>query len=116
MRNRQGFMAVDMIFGIIIVAIITAVLLGTVRHERNAEAALADSRGAMHLAEHAMLNLQHNQPLPIVSSEMQLKVQPAGDGVAPAGFGWAKIEATVHGHHRSLLGIVPTQSLPGGTR
>jgi hypothetical protein len=106
-------MAVDVVFGIIIVAIVTTVLLGTVHHERTAEAAFADSRSALHLAEHAMLNLQHHQPLPTVSGEMSLKVQPTGDGVAPAGFAWAKIQATVHGHQRSLLGVVPTQSLPG---
>ena len=112
MKKPTAFMATDMLFGIIIVAILTGVLLGSVHHERSAEAALADSRSAIHLAEHALLNLQHHQPLPSLTSEMQLKLQPSPDGTAPAGFTWAKIQATVHGHTKSLLGIVPTTSLP----
>jgi hypothetical protein len=90
-----------------------SVLLGSARHERSAEIALADSRSAIHLAEHALLNLQHHQPPPVVTDDLHLSIQPAGGGVAPAGFAWVKVEATVHGHHEVLLGVVPSLSLRG---
>jgi hypothetical protein len=113
MRNRNAYMTADMIFGILIVGIVTAVLLGSVRHERSAEIALADSRSALHLAEHALLNLQHHQPMPSVTGDMHLAIESVPDGTAPARFQWTKIIATVHGHRRALLGVVPAQSVGG---
>jgi len=110
-------MSLDMLVGIFIVAAVTVVFVTTLRHERLAETALADSRSAVHLAEHALLNLQHGQPLPDTPDGMSLSIHPAPTGVAPAGFIWAQVDATVHGHHQSLLGVVPVAALlPSGAK
>jgi hypothetical protein len=105
-------MAIDMLFGIIIVGGVTVTLLATVRHEQSAERTLSDSRSAMHLAEHALLNLQHGQPMPASTTEAHLSIHAAPGGAAPAGFTWAKVDAAVHGHRQSLLGVVPTAAIP----
>lgn len=110
MTRYNGFITADTLVGIAIVAMVTGLLLLCVKHERAGEVALADSRSAIHLAEHAMLNLQHHQPLPTLH-EAKLQVRPTTDGTAPAGFAWVKIDATLHGHRQSLVGIVPTESL-----
>jgi len=105
-----------MLFGIIIVGGITVALLGTMRHERSAEAALADSRSALHLAEHALLNLQHGQPMPVPSKDQQLTILRITTGTAPAGLTWVKADAAVHHHRQSLLGVVPIESVPAETK
>lgn len=110
--RRHAFMAVDMLFGIIIVMSVAAALAGILRHQRAAEIALANSRAAVHLAEHALLNLQHGQALPRPGNDERLSIQPAATGHAPAGFAWAKVDAVVRGQHRALLGVVPASSLP----
>jgi hypothetical protein len=106
-HHRRAFLAIDAVFGLTIIAAVTVVLIGTVNHERSAELRLSDSRSALHLAEHALLNLQHGQPLPPVSGDTHLAIHPANGGSAPAGYVWATVDATVHGHHRSLTGVVP---------
>jgi hypothetical protein len=111
-RCAKAFLVADAVIALFVVATATVALLATVRHEHSAELNLADSRSALHLAEHALLNLQQGQPMPVVTGESQLKIQPTPDGTAPAGYVWAKVEAVVHGHHRSLFGIVPAGSLP----
>ena len=115
--RRRAYMAVDMLLGIVIVVGVSVMLMGAVHRERSAETQLAASRGALHLAEHALLNLQHGQSLPITSADQKLTVHPALDGKPPAGFIWAKVDATVGGHTRSLFGVVPVSSLPtSGTK
>jgi hypothetical protein len=106
--NPRAFVAIDMLFGIIIIGGITIALAATVRHERSAEDAMAESRSALHLAEHALLNLQHGQRIPSLTLDEHLTIHPVNDGSAPPGFIWAKVNATVHGHQQSILGVVPT--------
>jgi hypothetical protein len=88
------------------------ILSGAVYRQRSAEAGLADSRAAVHLAEHALLNLQHGQPIPATDHSMQLSISPVAGGDVPAGFKWARVQASVHGHERSLIGIVPEGGIP----
>jgi hypothetical protein len=114
--HRRAFMAIDTLFGIIIVGGITMSLIATVRHEQSAERALADSRSALHLAEHALINLQHGQPLPATTIDEHLTIHPANNGTAPAGFIWAKVDAAVNGHRQSLLGVVPIAAVPSGVK
>jgi hypothetical protein len=109
-------MAVDMLFGIIIIGGIAIALAATVRRERSAEEAMADSRSALHLAEHALLNLQHGQPMPAPAPAQHLTIHRSVDGTAPAGFIWAKVDASVNGHRQSLLGVVPAESIAPGTK
>ena len=111
-QRRRAFMAVDMLFGIVIVMGLTVTLAGILHRERSAENALADSRAAVHLAEHALLNLQHGQLAPQPGTDERLSIQPATSGRAPPGFAWTKVDAMVRGQHRSLLGVVPASSLP----
>jgi type II secretory pathway pseudopilin PulG len=118
-QTHRAFFLLDTLFGLIIVSAVTVTLVATVRHERAAEIKLRDSTSALHLAEHALLNLQHAQPMPATEGDTHLSIRPATGGIAPAGYTWAKVDATVHGHQRELIGlipIVPTKPLPTGER
>jgi hypothetical protein len=108
----RGFMSADMLFGIIIVMSVTITLLVTIRHVHVVEQGLSDSRGALHLAEHALLNLQHSQRLPAVTTGQTLTIHRVSSGSAAAGFAWAKVDAVVRGHAQSLLGVVPVSAIP----
>jgi hypothetical protein len=103
--NQSAFVAVDVVIALSIVVGLAVSLAAVVHHLRVAEASLADSRAAVHLAEHALLNLQHDQPLPATGT--QLKVLPVAGGDVPVGFRWEQVRATVRGHEQSLIGIVP---------
>ena len=111
-RNHRGFLVLDALLGLALIATASLVLLGTIKHERAAELRLTDSRSAVHLAEHALMNLQHGQPVPALSPDTQLTIRSATGGSAPAGYVWVKVEAAVHGQHRQLFGVIPAGSLP----
>ncbi len=104
-------MAVDVLMALAIVSALAITLSAVVYRQRAAEAGLNDSRSAVYLAEHALLNLQHDQPLPALNRDTTLKIIPVINGEAPAGFVWVDARAAVHGHERSLLGIVPASAI-----
>jgi hypothetical protein len=54
--------------------------------------------------------------MPASTADEHLTIHPAASGTAPAGFIWAKVDATVHGHRQSLLGVVPIGSIPSETK
>jgi hypothetical protein len=109
--NHRGFMATDMIFGMIILSAVAIALAATSARVRSADTSLAETRRAVHLAEHALLNLQHGQPMPVTAGDVHLTIQPLSSGSAPSGFVWAKVDATVHGHRQSLIGVIPAGSI-----
>ena len=109
---HRGYFFIDSLIGLCIVSTVTVALLSTVRHEQHAERRLGASRDALHLAEHALLNLQHHQPLPPVTRASRISLQPTATGTAPAGYLWVNIEAAVDAERQSLIGIVPADS-PG---
>jgi hypothetical protein len=101
----------DVAVGLAILGMIAAVLASAVGRERTAELRLADDRAAARVAEHALLDLQHHQPLPQLPPEVNVAVHPLDDGKdVPAGFTWATVEAAVRGRHASLIGVVPVDA------
>jgi hypothetical protein len=109
--GRPGFVAMDMLVGLIIICSVAVMLATTVRRAHAAESELADSRCALRFAEHVLLNLQHKQAVPSLPAEMRLSLHRAAGGIAPAGFVWATVDVSFHRHSRSLTGIVPTASI-----
>jgi hypothetical protein len=107
----RGFMAFDMIFGLIIIGAVAVMLAGVNYRALSADAGLSLSRQATHLAEHAIFNLQHHQPLPVTAGDIHLTVRSLTTGTAPMGFIWAKVDASVSGRHEFLIGIVPAGSI-----
>jgi hypothetical protein len=110
----------DIMIGLGMVAALAAVLASAVGRERTAELRLADDRAAVRVAEHALLDLQNSQPLPPLPADVRVAVHAVSDApVAPAGFAWADVEATVRGRQASLVGIVPAgamRAVEGGAR
>jgi hypothetical protein len=110
--SRRAFVAIDAMFGIIIVSVVSVVLATTLSRVRSTEIGLADSRSALHLAEHALLNLQHGQPIPVATGDSRLSIHRLATGTAPPGFIWAKVDVSLHGHNEALFGVVPIAAMP----
>jgi hypothetical protein len=106
-RHRRAFVAIDALIALGIVAGLAIMLAAAVRQHRTAAIGLADARSAVHLAEHAMLNLQHHQKIPVIGRDSRLQILPVTGGDVPPGYQWAEVRATVAGHERSLIGIIP---------
>jgi hypothetical protein len=102
----------DVAVGLSILGLLAAVLASAVGRERTAELRLADDRAAARVAEHAMLNLQHRQPLAQVPTDVRVSVRKLDDSkdVSP-GFVWAQVDATVRGRHSSLVGLAPVDAI-----
>lgn len=111
-HRHRAFFLIDTVMGLAIIASVAILLIASVRHEQSAELKLTASRSAIHLAEHALLNLQHGQPMPAVTGDTHLTIHRATGGTAPAGYVWVTVDATVRGHHRSLVGVVPAGEIP----
>jgi type II secretory pathway pseudopilin PulG len=111
--KRRGFFLADVLFALGIVGVLTVVLASAMRQEMSASKKSSDSRAAGRLAEHAMLDLQHGQPMPMNTDDVHIAVRPASGGQAPAGYSWAVVETRVNGHGATLFGLVPAGSLQG---
>jgi hypothetical protein len=111
--KHRAFMSIDALIGMFIVAGVTIGLLTAAHSQRQAEFLLANNRSALHLAEHALLSLQHHQPAPTLAGA-KLTLQPANTGQAPPGYAWIKVTAVVAGQTQSLFGVVPLSTLAAG--
>lgn len=94
-----------------LVTVLGFLLNSAIGRERATEQRLSDQRTAVRLAEHALLNLQHDQPLPTATSYAKIEVRAVTGGAAPAGLAWATVDAQFHGRRATLLGLVPASAL-----
>jgi len=113
MRRSRGWVFLEVLMAIVIVAILTAILgLAVVSHQRGLKH-LADSRSATRLAESALISLQSGQS-PSIPAGSNLAVHELPVSPDIPGNVWIEVDATVNGRQASLVGLVPRNSLPRG--
>ena len=104
----------DLVIGLGLVTVVGLLLSGAVGRAHATEQRMADQRAAARVAERAMLDLQHRQPVPSLGDDVRIIVRPVASDGATAGFRWTAIDATVRGRHATLIGLVATDA-GGGT-
>jgi type II secretory pathway pseudopilin PulG len=118
--RRRGWVFLDVVMGIMIVAILAAILgFAAATHQRGLKH-LADSRSATRLAESALISMQSGQSPSIPAnvegkpstSNLAFHELPASPDVP--GNVWIELDAAVNGRQASLVGLVPRNSLPHG--
>jgi type II secretory pathway pseudopilin PulG len=113
MRHSRGWVFLDVVMAIMIVAILAAILgFAAASHQRGLKH-LADSRSATRLAESALISMQSGQSPSIPANSNlafhELPVSPEFPGKV-----WIEVDAAVNGRQASLVGLVPRNSLPHG--
>jgi len=120
MRRSRGWVFLEVLMAIMIVAILVAILgLAVASHQRGLKH-LADSRSATRLAESALISLQSGQS-PSIPADAEGKPSTSNLAfhelsVSPdfPGQVWIEVHAAVNGRQASLVGLVPRNSLPHG--
>ncbi len=111
---RRGFMLMDALGGIILVASLATILAVAINRQSRAEQKLADIRAAARMAEEVATDLQ-TQPAPAVEKAARVDVSVtihALDTAAISGHAWAEITVTRRDSSARLLALVPAKSLP----
>ncbi|MGD0464046.1 MAG: type II secretion system protein [Tepidisphaeraceae bacterium] len=114
MRARRGWVLLDVLMGMIIVAILGAILGGAAAMHQRGMLHLQDSRTANRLAESALLSMKSHQS-PTASSGGELFFQKLPDSQVP-GMSWVEVRAAVHNRTASLIGLVPQDTIPVGEK
>jgi hypothetical protein len=112
--TRRGFMLGDFVMGLGLVAVLSVILASSIGRKQATEDRLSDLRAAQRVAEHALLNLQHGQPLPTLSGDVQIAVRSAVGGEAPAGYTWAAVDVTLRNRRATLVGLLPSAAMRAG--
>jgi len=114
MRFRHGWVFLDVLMGMIIVAFLGAILAATAAMHQRGMRHLQDSRTATRLAESALLNMQCHQK-PTVGNGGELSFQKLPGSQVRDMF-WVEVRATVHNRTASLIGLVPQNTIPVGEK
>ncbi len=114
MRFRHGWVFLDVLMGMTIVAFLGAILAAAAAMHQRAMQHLQDSRSATRLAESALLSMQSHQS-PTTSSGGELIFQNLPDSQVPD-MTWVEVRATVHDRTASLIGLVPQNTIPAGEK
>jgi type II secretory pathway pseudopilin PulG len=112
-RAHRGWVFLDVLMAITIVAILTAILGLAVASHRRGLKHLADSRSATRLAESALISMQSGQS-PSIPANSNLAFHELPVSPDLPGDVWIEVEASVNGRPASLVGLVPRNSLPHG--
>ena len=111
MRPSRGWVFLDVLMGILIVAILAAILgLAAASHQRGLKH-LADSGSATRLAESALISMQCGQS-PSIPANCKLAVRQLSVPSEFPGRIWIEVDAAVNGRHASLVGLVPQNLVP----
>ena len=105
-RDRRGFMLMDVIVGLIVVAVLTVTLGVAVTKQRRASDRLGDSRESARLAEQTLTALQTAVPPPAAPEGATVSVRRDEATKAPDGCMWAVVTVTQNGRSVDLCGIV----------
>jgi hypothetical protein len=126
--RRAGFLELDILAGLFIVAALTLSLAAVLGRQHRAVQKLADSRAAMQVAETVLTDLQAGRAGPGGAPQpggggpdTSVEVRPAGDGANAANAAdahsgtWVEVVVTVRGGHASLVGPVPSAAAASAT-
>src|SRR4051794_16241700 len=115
-RRCHGIMMMDLLTGLFLMAVLSAVLFIGIQTRAKGAARLAESRAALRSAEAALGELQAGVPAPTKREGVEVRVIDDPQTVAPNGSKWVIIEATCAQKKASLRGLVPTSAGRGGQR
>jgi len=114
MRARHGWVFLDVLMGMIIVALLGAILGGGAAMHERARQHLQDTRTAMRQAESALLSMQSHQKPTLGNGELSFQKLP--DSPQVPGMTWIEVRATVHNRVASVIGLVPETTIPAGEK
>jgi hypothetical protein len=100
-------MILDLLTGLFLLAVLSAVLFVAVQARTKGAARLAESRAALRTAEAALGELQAGAAQPSGREGVEIRVMDEPQSKAPAGMRWVRVEATCAGKTASLRGVVP---------
>ncbi|MBC8109278.1 MAG: type II secretion system protein [Anaerolineae bacterium] len=107
-QSRRGFLLIDMVIGLLLLAVMTTVLAVGVRSRQKGSAHLTDTRAALRSAEAALYELQAGAPAPTSRKDVAVRIIDQQSDTAPAGHRWVRVEATCNGRSASLYGLIPS--------
>jgi len=105
--NRDGFVLLDLMTGLFLMAVLAAVLFVGVQTRAKAAARLAESRAAVRSAEAALGELQSGEKNPLPRAGVAVRVIDEPSAPAPSGYRWVRVEATCARKTAELCGVVP---------
>ncbi len=105
-RCRRGWVFLDVLSGLVIVAILAGTLGAAVAARERALHHLADIRAAQRLAESALICLQSGEVAPAEG----VAVRDLADAPANPQNKWVEVTATVNGRQAQIVGLVPKGS------
>ena len=114
--RRRGFMVMDAVGGLILVAILATVLAVALNRQNRAQQKLADSRAAVRVAERVLAELQASAKPAMEEDQTRIAVVPAEGAPDVRGLVWVEVRVACWGQHASLVGLVPRASLPAEGR
>ncbi len=103
---RRGFMVLDAVLGLSVVAAIATLLIVSSSAEQRAMQKLRGTRSAGAIAESAMVELQQSRRLPPDNADTHLALRRLLTR-APAGQVWVEISVTHEAGRAELVGLVP---------
>lgn len=114
--RRAGWFLADTIVAIIVVGILAAALVVSVRRQQRAADQLADSREATRFAERTLIAMQSGEALPPPPAGMSVKVRAIDSPPSPAkGCAWAVVTVTRStGRSSELSGLVRADAIGAG--
>jgi len=101
-RRDRGWVFIDVLNGLIIVAILAAILGAAATARQRAMKRLSDSREAQRVAEAAIISMQAGQP-----AGNGVVVRPLSTESPVEGKLWVQVEATVNHRQGEIVGLVP---------
>jgi len=114
--HRRGFMLMDVIGGLILVATLATVLAIAMNRQNRAQQKLADSRAAVRIAERVLADLQTSGKTAADDDDTRITIHRAEGAADARGLAWAEVRVAFRDQQASLVGLVPRQSLPAEGR
>jgi type II secretory pathway pseudopilin PulG len=105
---RSGFVLLDLITGLLFLAVLAAILFVGIQTRAKGAARLAESRAALRSAEAALGELQSGETKPPPRAGVEVRIDDDPETSAPIGYKWVRITATCAGKTAELRGVVPS--------
>ena len=115
MRKRHhGFMAMDAIAAIMIVAALATALAIGMNRQESAMRRLHDQRSAANVAERVLTRLQSGGASQNYEGS-KVEVVPMKSPQAPSGYAWVEVRVKTNSSTASLVGLVPAKEANNAT-
>jgi type II secretory pathway pseudopilin PulG len=109
-------MLMDVIGGLILVAMLATVLAIAMNRQNRAQQKLADSRAAVRIAERVLADLQTSGKTAAADDDTRITIHRAEGAADARGLAWAEVHVAFRDQQASLVGLVPRKLLPAEGR